>query len=110
MPLPSLQPETVVTYAGEGFTELQQQSVSADENQQHGHRIVIKIEWGVHQAMSRYSNLENFSWICTINGGEINAQAASCEDYMQEHFTVGKDLLHALQTAWEMKEISTISL
>ena len=108
--MPSLQPETVVTYAGEGFTELRQQSVSAHENQQHWHRIEINIEWEVHQAIYRYSNLENFSRICTINGGEINAQAASCEDYMQEHFTVGKDLLHAFQTAWEMKQISTICL
>lgn len=28
-------------------------------------------------------------------------QLASCEGYMQEHFTTGKDLLHAIQAAWD---------
>ena len=99
MPLPSLRPETV-TYAGEGFRELRQQPFSTCENQQHGHRIELNIDWEVHQAMCRYPNSNNFSQICTINGGEIDAQAAACEDYIQEHFAVGKDILYAIQSAW----------
>lgn len=101
MPLPSLRPETV-TYAGEGFRELRQQPFSTCENQQHGHRIEFNIDWEVHQAMCRYPNSNNFSQICTINGGEIDAQAAACEDYIQEHFAVGKDILYVIQSAWDL--------
>lgn len=101
MPLPSLRPETV-TYAGEGFTELRQQPFSTYENQQHGYRIELNIDWEVHQAMACYPNSTNFSRICTINGREIDAQAAACEDYIQEHFAVGKDLLCVIQSAWDL--------
>jgi hypothetical protein len=50
--------------------------------------------------MQLYKKGTHFSSILTITGKETNAQAATCEKYLEKYFSIGLTLLHALQAAW----------
>ena len=50
--------------------------------------------------MKLYRNGTQFSSILTITGDEVNAQAATCHNYLQENIEGGLSLLQAIQGAW----------
>ncbi|KAK8124426.1 Pfs domain-containing protein [Apiospora kogelbergensis] len=62
--------------------------------------VELDITWEVHQAMEKYRDGAKFSSILTITGGEVDAQAATCEDYLRENIKGGLPLLQAIQNAW----------
>ncbi|KAL9096742.1 MAG: hypothetical protein Q9165_001230 [Trypethelium subeluteriae] len=73
---------------GEGFEDLRHKLLSARHpfKPQSKYRIHLKAEWEVAKAMEQYRGGTQFSSILTLSGNTIDAQAATCENYMQEHF------------------------
>jgi hypothetical protein len=86
---------------GEGFTDLRGHLVS------HPHRkIELRVNWELPEALNCYETGEKtrFSSILTISGREIDVQAATCENYLDEYFgPVGLIVLNAIQDAWDSK-------
>jgi hypothetical protein len=61
----------------------------------------LAARWDVHHAMRLYRKDTSFASILTISGGPNDAQAATCIEYLDEHFPrVGSILLETIQTAW----------
>ena len=64
----------------------------------------LRVNWQVPQALECYKSRKEtrFSLILTISGTEIDAQAATCENYLKENFgNVGQTMLDAVQAAWD---------
>lgn len=92
--------ETVMANTGRGFTELQQQILSACKykNQlSNEHKVEINIKWEIHKVAAKNS----FAQVVSISGNEVDAQAVQCGAYIQEHFPAAKDLLPALQATYD---------
>jgi hypothetical protein len=103
-------PENISSDRGEGFADLYTQLVSAySSEEEHSpfdrHRMELSVEWEVPQALRLYKRGTRFSSILAISGNEIDAQAATCKDYLQEHFKTGQTLLHAVQATWDTKTL-----
>jgi WD40 repeat protein len=70
------------------------------------HKIELRVKWDVPEAMRLYKKGTRFSSILTITGNKVDAQAATCESYLNEHFKTGPTLLHIIQEAWDSKASS----
>ena len=93
---------------GRGFADLQDLPFSAIFTKEelpsfNRHEVELRVKWEVPDAMRLRENGTRFSSILTITGNEIDAQAATCESYLQEHFKTGPSLLHVIQAAWDSK-------
>ena len=90
----------IVTYTGEGFPDFKQQIIyaCAKDGQpitHNRHRIELNAEWEVPLHLP----INVLTQLFTLSGDEIDAQGATCEAYIQEHFTAATELLPALQAA-----------
>lgn len=83
----------------QGFGNLESQLTSSATE----HTMMkLELSWEVPQVMQLYQKGTQFSKILTISGNETHAQAATCQDYIAQHFpNTGKALLAAIQGAWE---------
>ena len=87
---------------GKGFAQLRKylseeysESTTLDQ-----HRLKIEAKCEVN----RSGPLPNFKSLLMISGNQIDAQAATVESYLHEHFSTGQFLLNALQLLWESGE------
>ncbi|KAK8851752.1 ankyrin repeat-containing domain protein [Apiospora arundinis] len=98
--------EETPRHTGEGFVELRRQLtyLLCHDDQPVGSdncRVQLRVTWEVYQAMRLYKKGASFASILTISGNEVDAQAATCESYLREHFESGSTVIQAIQLAWE---------
>ncbi|KAJ4161615.1 uncharacterized protein LMH87_007645 [Akanthomyces muscarius] len=101
-------PKKIFGGRGKGFADLHSHLTSAYLAEEgpslfDRHRMELSVEWEVQQAMPLYKKGTGFSSILVISGDEIDAQAATCESYLKEHFRTGLTVLHAVQAAWDSR-------
>lgn len=90
--------------AGKGFDDLRCCLDSIYSPMSNEHVLRLRVDWELHEAVPQYRKGTRISAILAITGDEMNAQAATCGAYMQEHFQTGSNLLCAIQGAWDSRK------